>query len=224
MNNDDTIGLICPLCEGQDYSFYYQDNNRVYNQCARCHLVFVSPQYYLSATEERQIYDLHENSADDLGYRQFLSRVMEPLIESLSPEALGLDFGSGPEPVLQAMLVEQGFDVQVYDIFYAKNEDVLKDKYHFITCTEVVEHLHKPGAVLSSLRAKLKPGGIIALMTKQVIDKQAFSSWHYKNDPTHVCFFSRDTFVWLAASLNMRVAFYGADVILLYEDTECKND
>ena len=52
-------------------------------------------------------------------------------------------------------------------------------------------------------------------MTKQVIDAQAFARWHYIRDPTHVCFFSRETFTWWAARKQAELEFCGADVILL---------
>ena len=45
--------------------------------------------------------------------------------------------------------------------------------------------------------------------------KAAFSRWHYKQDPTHVSFFSRETFTWLAARDGLTVEFIGNDVIIL---------
>lgn len=52
-------------------------------------------------------------------------------------------------------------------------------------------------------------------MTKMVIDQAAFGNWHYKLDPTHVCFFSRETFLWWASQSGSDVTFVGNDVILL---------
>jgi hypothetical protein len=52
-------------------------------------------------------------------------------------------------------------------------------------------------------------------MTKLVIDRDAFATWHYKNDPTHVCFFSVDTFHWLADLWRAKIEFIGNDVIIL---------
>jgi hypothetical protein len=51
-------------------------------------------------------------------------------------------------------------------------------------------------------------------MTKQVIDKEAFSCWHYTQDPTHVCFFSLATFQWLAALWQGELQAIGSDVII----------
>jgi len=52
-------------------------------------------------------------------------------------------------------------------------------------------------------------------MTKQVIDLEAFACWHYKYDPTHVTFFSRATFRYLAERDKLELEFIGNDVILL---------
>jgi len=52
-------------------------------------------------------------------------------------------------------------------------------------------------------------------MTKLVRDRQAFAGWHYKNDPTHVCFFSEQTWQWWAQRQGTPLHIVGADVILL---------
>jgi len=52
-------------------------------------------------------------------------------------------------------------------------------------------------------------------MTKRVLDKKAFSTWHYKNDPTHICFFSEATFQWTAEQLGMRLKVVEKDVVFL---------
>ena len=63
--------------------------------------------------------------------------------------------------------------------------------------------------------ACLKPGGILGIMTKLVLDRKAFSTWHYKNDLTHVCFYSRDTFEWVATYLKADLEIIDKDVLLL---------
>ncbi len=110
---------------------------------------------------------------------------------------------------------EAGFPMTLYDPFFAPNHEVLTPRtYDFVTATEVVEHLHHPQQALETLWACLKPGGLLGIMTKQVIDKAMFSRWHYKQDPTHVCFFSQDTFAWLANQWLAKYQLIGRDVIL----------
>ena len=49
---------------------------------------------------------------------------------------------------------------------------------------------------------------------REALDRDAFAGWHYKNDPTHICFFSRDTFNWLAARWGAELEFIANDVII----------
>ncbi|MFK8048691.1 MAG: class I SAM-dependent methyltransferase [Halioglobus sp.] len=178
-------------------------------------MVYVLPKYYLDSAAELAEYDKHQNVVDDPGYRHFLSRLSEPLLERLSPGARGLDFGCGPGPALADMLTHAGCSMDLYDVFYRPDLSVLEKNFDFICATEVVEHLHRPGEVLEQLWKLISIGGYLGLMTKLVLDQNAFASWHYKNDPTHVCFFSRQTFQWWADEYDARVEFMGADVIIL---------
>ncbi len=160
------------------------------------------------------MYQQHRNDPDDSGYRAFLGRLCEPLQARLAPNSRGLDFGCGPGPTLSVMLAESGHQVELYDWFFAPDRSVLVGAYDFITATEVVEHLHQPGGELSRLWALLRPGGHLGVMTKLVLDRGAFSRWHYKNDLTHVSFFSRPTFEWLAGEWQADIEFVGQDVII----------
>jgi 2-polyprenyl-3-methyl-5-hydroxy-6-metoxy-1,4-benzoquinol methylase len=114
------------------------------------------------------------------------------------------------------MLCESGFEVSLYDSFYAPDCSVLDTTYDFICATEVVEHLHQPGRELAVLWSLLQPGGWLGIMTKLVRDQASFASWHYKNDPTHVCFFSEQTWRWWARQRGASLSIVGADVILLH--------
>lgn len=204
----------CPLCLEQKTVPYYEDKRRPYIQCKTCSLVFVPPSYYLSAEQEKAEYDKHENSLEDEGYRRFLSRTAKPLLERLEQPSLGLDFGCSMAPVLAHMLQEQGHTVSLYDHFYYSDKHTLAQSYDFITATEVIEHLHQPLVVLEQLWGLLKPAGYLVLMTKRVRDQQAFTTWHYKNDPTHVCFFSEATFSWLAQRWQAQYEIVAADVVI----------
>lgn len=207
--------LFCPLCSENQTRFYFEDKHRCYFQCSRCELVFVSQDQRLDAVTEKAHYDHHENNPDDQGYRRFLSRLALPLIERLAAGSTGLDFGCGPGPALAHMLREAGHTVALYDIYYQPDASVLKKTYDFVTATEVIEHLYDPQEIWSKWLNLVKPGGWIGIMTKQVIDIEAFASWHYKYDPTHVIFFSRATFRYLAARDKLELEFIGNDVILL---------
>jgi len=204
----------CPLCGHDRLNSFYEDRKRSYLRCLRCQLVFVPDEYRLSPEREKSEYDLHDNHPGDLGYRKFLSRLSAPLIEKIKYPSKGLDFGCGPGPALSVMFEEAGHHMELYDPFYFKNEDVMKRKYDFITMTEVAEHLYHPKDVFSRLFNMLNSTGFLGIMTKLVIDQNAFKKWHYIQDPTHVCFFSRSTFEYLAEIYSARVEFVGNDVII----------
>lgn len=161
------------------------------------------------------MYDRHENNIEDAGYRSFLARLADPLLQRLNPNCRGLDFGCGPGPALAVMLREQGHEVALYDLYYAPDLEVFDQQWDFITSTEVIEHLGQPGQELQRLWQCLKPGGLLALMTKRVTNLEAFSTWHYKNDPTHISFFSESTFQWLAAQWQAELEIVANDVVIL---------
>ena len=79
----------------------------------------------------------------------------------------------------------------------------------------MVEHLANPREELDRLWALIRPGGYLGLMTKLVVDQHSFARWHYKNDPTHISFFSVATFNYLAELWEANIEFIGADVIIL---------
>jgi SAM-dependent methyltransferase len=204
----------CPLCTGARIDEFSRDKRRTFLQCGACGLVFVLPSQFLSKENEKHRYDLHQNSPEDAGYREHLKRLLIPLLSCLSPGSRGLDFGSGPSPTLSLLFEEAGYTMTIFDYFYEPDRAPLEKQYDFITATEVVEHLHNPGKELERLWACLKQGGRLGIMTKPVVDRDAFSRWHYKNDLTHVCFFSRKTFNRLAEQWKAEVTFVHDDVVL----------
>lgn len=206
---------ICPLCENSHIQHYYEDKRRTYLQCSLCDLVFVKPEQRLDTIAEKAQYDMHENDPNDEGYRRFLSRMATPILERVSPNSDGLDFGCGPGPTLSLMLEEKGHTMKLYDLYYYPDQSVLAKQYDFVTSTEVIEHLYSPNVVWQQWLNLVKPGGWLGLMTKMVIDAEAFATWHYKNDVTHVCFYSRKTFQFLAERDSLELEFVGNDVILL---------
>ncbi len=212
----------CPVCRGLPRELFFRDS-REFFRCPDCELVFVLPCRYLSLQEEKAVYDQHENSPDDFEYRKFLSRLFEPMLQRLHPNSNGLDFGSGPGPTLSVMFEEAGHKMEIYDPFYAPDITPLSQQYDFITASEVVEHMHQPTEELDRLWSCLKPGGLLGIMTKRVTDQSKFAGWHYKNDPTHVCFFSKKTFQWFAAHWNAVLTIAGNDVVLFRKSVECND-
>jgi len=203
----------CCLCHSETTEAYHTDKRRRYLYCPRCHLVFVPTECHLTLEAEKNEYLKHENNPNDAGYRRFLNRVCAPLLARLPPKSTGLDFGCGPGPTLSVMLTEHGHDVALYDPFFASQAEVLQNDYQFITATEVVEHLRAPGPTLDQLWRQLQPGGWLAVQTKRVRDPEAFKTWHYIHDPTHISFFDARTFDWLAHRWGTSAEFIDHDVV-----------
>lgn len=203
------------MCNRNKIDLFFEDKNRTYLCCIYCKLVFVPRRFWLNIEDEKATYDLHENNSLDQGYRKFLSRLCVPLSERLHSKQKGLDFGCGPGPTISVILEEQGHKVDLYDPLYLKNLQVFNKNYDFICATEVVEHLHNPNTEFAKLFNMLRRDGWLGIMTKLVQDKKAFSKWHYIRDMTHVCFYSRCTFEYIAKRFNAELEIVGNDVVLL---------
>jgi hypothetical protein len=210
---------LCPLCHAGAIAFFYTDQYRSYYRCAACELIHVPAEYHLPATEERRRYDSHRNSPADSGYRDFLSRLLTPLLPRLPAGASGLDFGCGPGPTLSVMLREYGFSMAVYDPFYAEDKAVLQRRYDFITCSEAIEHFARPDIEWQRLLELLRDDGWLAIMTRFYDEQMNFARWYYKNDPTHIGFYSVATFEWLAQRDGLTVEFFGDSVAIFSRST-----
>lgn len=220
----------CRLC-GSQSSFFYEDKRRKYYRCTICSLVFVPSEFWLSDKEEKAEYDLHENSMDNIGYKNFLMRSITPVVDFFATAAykpVGLDFGCGPCPLLSSILSSHPyyFSMSVYDVFFSPDEGPLtKENYFdFITMTEVIEHLKKPLEVIERLWSLLKDGGILVIMTKRAIGTvETFKCWHYIRDPTHITFLSEHSFEWLSNHLKdtfnciAELSFVSKDVVLFHK-------
>jgi transcription initiation factor TFIIIB Brf1 subunit/transcription initiation factor TFIIB len=205
---------ICPLCE-QPPDAFCSDRARDYLQCPQCGLVFVPDEHLLSPAEEKERYDHHQNNPADSGYRNFLNRLFQPLEKKLFPGACGLDFGCGPGPTLSLMFEEAGYECSIYDLYYANDSSVFDRRYDFLTCSETMEHMYRPGEEFERFVKLVKPGGWIGIMT-QLHDEApvSFERWHYKDDETHVRFFSKRSFQWLEKRHDLRLEFHSDSVIL----------
>lgn len=135
----------------------------------------------------------------------------------------GLDFGSGPGPTLSLMLRERGYDMAIFDPFYANDPAVLNRTYDFITATEVIEHIARPAEVFHTLFNLLPAHGVLGLMTRLVPTDRRFTDWHYQKDPTHISFYSPQTFHWMATTWQRDVAFFDVDVVVFTPRSERYN-
>jgi len=205
----------CPVCKAAPARFLDRVAQRDYWRCPVCAATFLDPAQLPDAATELAHYRLHRNDPRDPGYRGFLARLAEPLRARLAPGACGLDYGCGPGPALAAMLREAGHPMAVYDPFFAPDTAVMEMRYDFITCTEAIEHFHRPAREFGRLDRLLRPGGWLGLMTEFQDGDQGFARWHYRRDPTHVVFYREETLRYLAARAGWHCEIPRPNVALL---------
>ncbi len=206
----------CPLCRSELHTQYFSDKKREFFRCECCGLVSVPKKYYLSGSDEKARYDLHQNHPSNKGYFDFLNDFVKVIRNYISETSLGLDFGSGPTPLLAEIFSSLGYDMSIFDLFYADDKYMLEKKYDFITMVEVLEHMKDPWEDLRTLWGSLRPRGIIGIMTKFLPeDKEKFRGWSYKNDSTHICFYSVETFNWIREKINAELIFPAENIVLM---------
>ncbi|MBN1424958.1 class I SAM-dependent methyltransferase [Candidatus Fermentibacteria bacterium] len=186
----------CPLCRisGQTTPVRGPDDRR-YHLCGNCSVIFVEPPHHLPQAEERARYETHKNSIEDPGYVRHLNRLLHPMLPHLDRTMRGLDYGSGPVPVLSLLVRQQGIVCDDYDPFFADSPP--RPPYDFVISSECFEHFCDPAGEIGRIRPLLKPGGLLGIMTERWVSVDRFGSWHYPRDPTHVVFYHADSFAFM---------------------------
>ncbi len=128
-----------------------------------------------------------------------------------------LDFGSGPTPMLSALLTEEGVSVQSFDPFFAADRSCLEgtSRYDAIVALEVLEHLHDPDRELKGVLRLLRPSGTLMVRTgvfrprerstNGATDAEQFLRWWYRRDSTHVWFLTAATIRWIEEHHALRL-------------------
>lgn len=209
----DSTGWRCPLCDAP-VSPGISAGGRSYARCPACALISLDPVQRPLPLDEVVRYTEHRNLESDEGYRRFLERLSLPVTARLASGTQGLDFGCGPVPVLAGILTNAGFPTVGYDPLFAPQEELLGRQYDFVTCSEVVEHLHEPSRVLALFGRLLAGGGVLGVMTRFHRPEVPFESWWYRRDSTHVCFYAEATMHWIASCHGWSVEIPSPDVAL----------
>ena len=208
----------CPLCLSLDAAPFHKGGKasgyREFLRCSECDMVFVPRGQILDVAGQKARYLQHNNEVNDPAYREFLGRMYYELRPHLCAGARGLDYGCGPGPALQKMMLEDGFEADVYDIYFYPNESALQETYDFVTCTETVEHFEDPRGELERIDGLLRPGGWLGVMTGMLESWDDFPGWHYHRDPTHVNFFSHMTMRRIGERHKWKVRFPSRNVAL----------
>lgn len=148
-----------------------------------------------------------------------------------------LDYGCGKYPNLSNLLKWnfEKLNISVssnnYDKYFNNNLDYLgKDNYGaygLITSIEVVEHFREPlkefellSKLLSNqsslvIMTEFIPQNIIENIDNKEIFNDYFKDWWYKNDETHVCFYSTKTFEVLAKKFSFGITFNNESKVIV---------
>ena len=196
--------IHCPLCQNSFEQSSQKIQGREFYSCPECFLLFVDPKYIVSFEIERQRYNQHKNHNSDLRYQKYIQDFLDRLIPKIKSGSRGLDFGCGPGPTISYLLNQQGYVVEDYDLHFFPNQKLLQQTYDFVTCTEVVEHFQNPKEGWEQLRALLRAGSLLMIVT-QIYDAQDLNRWHYLRDVTHVSMYSVRTLGWLARTYSWKL-------------------
>jgi hypothetical protein len=210
---------FCKVCKDKTSSIKDEKKVLVYYRCCSCGFISLDDKYIVNMVEEKSKYDQHNNSLENEGYVQMFEDFINLSIISYKENIQTvLEFGSGPEPVLSKLLERRGFEVDIYDLYYAPKKIYVDKKYDLITSTEVFEHLAKPLEVLELLVKHLNDKGYIALMTKfPPKDDKEFLAWWYRRDPTHISFFTSKSFEVMAEKVGLKVLSIINDNIVVFQ-------
>ncbi len=81
-----------------------------------------------------------------------------------------------------------------WDLFFDNEKKLLLEKSDLVLCLEVAEHFEEPAEGFSALSKLCAENGFVAVGTspvkKDVESPDGFSSWWYKDDITHVSFYT----------------------------------
>ena len=188
--------VICPLCNSTS-TLSCEKPKHLFYKCNNCDGIFRPKDTFLTAEEEKEHYEKHNNDVFDERYQNFVSPIVDAILQDFPPEAKGLDFGSGTGPVIAKMLLDKGFQVINYDLFFANDVSLLKEKYDYVSCCEVMEHFHHPYQEFELLKSLLLPKGKLYCKTEVYSNQKPFENWYYKDDFTHVFIYQPKTLEWI---------------------------
>jgi hypothetical protein len=191
----------CPLCEKTGVNFYSGKYGN-YFQCGTCRGIFLAPEHFPTAPDEKARYEKHSQDVSDSGYQKFVTPLITTISKNHSPQQQGLDFGCGRQSIIQHLLQPSRFNLNLYDPFFKNNPELLTKNYDFIVCSEVIEHFQDPAKEFKLLYSLLNPGGSLYCLTDLYTEKTDFKNWYYKNDPTHVFFYHPETIKFIQENIG----------------------
>lgn len=206
--------MKCRLCGG-DTEFFNRWRDCEYLKCKNCNSLMLNSMHFVDKIREKERYEEHNNDVNDKKYQKFVYPLVAEVLKDYDKDSIGLDFGAGTGPVISKLLLDKKYNIKIYDPFFANYPELLKNKYDYIVCCEVIEHFHNPREEFNLLKSMLKPGGTIYLKTSLYHEGIDFISWNYKNDITHVFFYHERALEWIKEYMGFSSLEVKKDLIKL---------
>jgi len=200
----------CKICGFETEEFYDKQFNIKFYHCSNCEFISKDENSIITEEEELKIYNYHNNSVEDQNYVDFFKKFLDSsVMKYVNNGKNGLDFGSGPSPVLATILEKDyNYSMDIYDLFYSKEKTYIGKKYDLITCTEVIEHLKNPMEYFLLFKQLLVNDGTLGIMTLFHSNNiEEFCDWYYRRDMSHISFFTAKTMVVISKLIKMELVY-----------------
>lgn len=212
----------CRICDDKNV-LTFSMKTKTYVQCRMCGSICTDESCFENEESQRARYEKHHNTLSDAGYRTFLEQFIQPVLKEVTDMSVSLhtkaeivrilDYGSGPEPALCELLKEyarSGFvlqstcEIRGWDPFFAPDTAFFEEGADLVTCLEVAEHFEHPREDMKKLASACKSGGYVAIGTMlNPGEIEAFKSWWYRSDITHVAFYSLEGLIRCAENAGL---------------------
>ncbi len=210
--------MNCIICGSETELIKDNKFEDVYFKCEKCEVIFLQRDHILKKSDEKKEYSRHNNSLENNGYvnsfRELIDRYIIDIAGNIKEKRI-LDFGCGPNPVLAKILKRYDADVDHYDpIFFDKQLE--KTFYDIVLSTEVFEHLKDPYTELEVIKDILKPNGFLFIKTQfhnNIVND--FLKWWYRRDPTHIIFYTPETFKYMAKNAGYDIIYTDNEEVIV---------
>lgn len=203
------ISVNCKVCNSNTNIISHPKFGN-YFYCCNCEFISKDESNRLNEEEEKLRYSNHNNTIEDKGYVDYLNRFLDgTVIPFVGEGKKGLDFGSGPSPVLAQLLEKKlNYNMDIYDYYFSPEKVYIAKKYDLVTSTEVIEHLSDPLLYFELFSKLLKPKGVLAIMTQfHSNDEVSFLKWPYIRDKSHVSFYTPKTMEYIGRTVGLKVIY-----------------
>jgi len=224
----------CPLCSSEKTSFFVEDYwGNYYFRCSSCELVFLRP--IVKGDNDKESWtngiDADGNKRDltkdrDFKIKNWYGDVVKYLKQSKPGKII--DIGCGLGYLLSSLpdewekygyeissfgrsFIKENFsDINIVDDLQLDEKEPAKthlNKYDFVVCYHVIEHIKYPGLFMKNMVKLLKAGGVLIIGTPNMgsIAAKKFKGNFRLFNKDHISMFNRQNLEWLLEQNNLKI-------------------